>query len=104
MENRLPKRHGAILFGIGCIGLGVVLDQILRQGFAPLLLSLAVLFAKAVFSYVGKTFFQHEIDAVKAFLFVGDDPVKQTIWRVHRRQRHRLDFRRCQHPDCAPYD
>lgn len=101
---RAVNRHGAILYGVGCVGLGIFIDQLIHQGWAPLALGLAVLFSKWVFKMVGETFFADEMRVLKDYIDISADPVKKIIWRVHRRDRHRLRFRDCPHPDCAPYN
>ena len=101
--TRVVQRHGALLFGIGCIGLGVCLDEWIRYGWAPFALGAAVLFSKWVFGIIGRTFFDDEIHAVTDYLGIDADPVKAIIWRVHHAEHHPARFRDCLHEICAPF-
>lgn len=99
MVKEPTRRRGWIFFGLGCIALGVVADQIIKEGWNAVALSVVVIFGKYLLGKIGAVFFDGEWARLKQSV-IGGDPVKQAIWHSHRRHRHKAKFRDCLEPGC----
>lgn len=83
---------------LGGIGLGIVADQTLRDGWGALALLALGILGRWFLGKVASTLFDDELTAAKRF-FSLKDPVKQSLWS-HALDGHEGNWQDCEHEVC----